>query len=133
MTAADPLFDLTGRVAVVTGASSGLGRHFARVLRTRGVEVVVAGRRADRLQALAQELGQQHTLAVPTDVTDEDAVRNLVAVALDRFGRLDLLVNNAGISDDGPAESESLKSFEEVVAVNLAALFVCCREAAQAM
>ncbi len=129
----DPLFDLGGRVAVVTGASSGLGARFARVLRERGAEVVVAGRRAERLSALAAELGHDHAEAVATDVADEEAVRKLIDRAVTRFGRLDVMVNNAGVADEGPAESESLDEFEAVVRVNLGAVFVGCREAARVM
>jgi NADP-dependent 3-hydroxy acid dehydrogenase YdfG len=85
----DPLFDLAGRVAVVTGASSGLGERFARALRERGAEVVAAGRRADRLSALVAQLGQDHAEPVVTDVADEDAIHGLLYRALRRFGRLD--------------------------------------------
>jgi NAD(P)-dependent dehydrogenase (short-subunit alcohol dehydrogenase family) len=131
--ARDPLFDLAGRVAVVTGASSGLGEHFARVLRERGTEVVLAGRRADRLSALAAELGEDHAEPVATDVTDEAAMRGLFDRALKRFGRLDIVINNAGTSDDGPAESESLEDFERILRVNLSAVFMGCREAAKVM
>lgn len=133
MDARDSLFDITGRVAVVTGASSGLGQRFARVLRERGAEVVLAGRRADRLSSLAAELGQDHIEVVPTDVADEDAVRGLLDRAVKRFGRVDIMVNNAGISDDGPAEAESLEEFERVLKVNLFAVFVGSREAAKVM
>jgi NAD(P)-dependent dehydrogenase (short-subunit alcohol dehydrogenase family) len=130
----DPLFDLEGRVAVVTGASSGLGERFARVLRERGADVVLAGRRADRLAALASQLGEDHAEAVATDVTDEHAMHALLERAVKRFGHLDIMVNNAGIADDGgPAESQSLSTFEGVLKVNLSAVFTGCREAAKVM
>ena len=133
MEARDTLFDLAGRVAVVTGASSGLGERFARVLRERGAEVVLAGRRAERLSALAAQLGEDHADPVVTDVTDEEAMRGLLDRAVKRFGRLDIMINNAGISDDGRAESESLDDFERVLKVNLSAVFMGCREAANVM
>jgi NAD(P)-dependent dehydrogenase (short-subunit alcohol dehydrogenase family) len=131
--AADSLFDLDGRVAVVTGASSGLGAHFARVLRSRGAMVVLAGRREDRLSALARELGTEHAEAVRADVTDESAMVALVDRAVTRFGRLDVMVNNAGVADVGPGETESLLDFERVIRVNLTAVFTGCREAARVM
>lgn len=131
--ARDPLFDLAGRVAVVTGASSGLGARFSRVLRERGADVVLAGRRADRLSALAAELGEDHAEPVATDVADEEAMRGLLDRALKRFGRLDIMINNAGIVDESPAETQSLGDFERVLKVNLSAVFMGCREAAQVM
>jgi NAD(P)-dependent dehydrogenase (short-subunit alcohol dehydrogenase family) len=120
-------------VAVVTGASSGLGAHFARVLRERGAELVLAGRRADRLSVLAAQLGEEHAEAVATDVADEDAMGELFDRALKRFGRLDIMINNAGAADEGPAERESLDDFERVLKVNLSAVFIGCREAAKVM
>jgi NAD(P)-dependent dehydrogenase (short-subunit alcohol dehydrogenase family) len=131
--ARDPLFGLTGRVAIVTGASSGLGARFARVLRARGADVVLAGRRSDRLAKLAGELGKDHVEWVPTDVTDESAVSRLVERAVDRFGRLDVMVNNAGAADGGPGEAAAIDDFERVLRVNLSAVFVGCREAARVM
>lgn len=103
------------------------------MLRERGADVVLAGRRADRLSVLATELGEDHAEAVATDVTDEDAMRALLERAAKRFGRLDIMVNNAGISDDGPAEAESLEEFERVLKVNLTAVFMGSREAAKVM
>jgi NAD(P)-dependent dehydrogenase (short-subunit alcohol dehydrogenase family) len=126
-------FDLTGKTAIVTGASSGLGEQFAHALRAAGASVVVAARRVDRIQALAAALGPDRALAVPVDVGDSAAVASLVDRAVERFGRLDVMVNNAGIARSSPAESESTESFIEVVNVNLAALFTCCREAARVM
>lgn len=127
------LFDLTGRVAIVTGASSGLGARFSRVLREAGASVVVAARRLDRIEALAVEMGVDRVLPVQVDVRDWRAVAALVDRAVDRFGRLDIMVNNAGIADPGPAEVESTDTFREVLDVNLAAVFSCCREAARVM
>ncbi len=127
------LFDLTGRVAIVTGASSGLGARFARVLREAGAGVVVAARRLDRVEALAAELGPERALAVQADVSQPPAVAALVDRALERFGRLDVMVNNAGIADPGPAEDEPTETFREVVEVNLTAVFTGCREAARVM
>ena len=133
MTESDPLFDISGRVAIVTGATSGLGERFSRVLHSRGANVVVTGRREARLRALVDELGGDRTRAVTCDVTDEAAVVRVVDDTVDTFGRLDIMVNNAGISDGGPAESEALSAFQAVIDVNLAAVFVGCREAAGAM
>jgi NAD(P)-dependent dehydrogenase (short-subunit alcohol dehydrogenase family) len=131
--ARDPLFDLTGRVAVVTGASSGLGERFAHALRERGAELVLAGRRSDRLSALAAQLGQEHAEIATTDVADEDAMRGLFDRTLKRFGRVDIMINNAGTADGDPAETESLADFERVLRVNLSAVFMGCREAAKVM
>jgi NAD(P)-dependent dehydrogenase (short-subunit alcohol dehydrogenase family) len=119
----DPLgaFDLTGKVAVVTGASSGLGRRFARVLDAAGARVVVAARRAERLDALVA--GLSDAVAVPCDVTLDADLERLTARALDVAGRVDVLVNNAGVSGPMPAEDEPLDHFRQLVEVNLIALF----------
>ena len=133
MTPTDPLFDIAGRVALVTGATSGIGEEFARVLSSRGAHVVVAGRREARLDALVADLGAERTRAITCDVTDESAVVRAVQHAVDEFGRLDIMVNNAGIADGGRAEREELGAFQAVMDLNVAAVFVGCREAAKVM
>jgi NAD(P)-dependent dehydrogenase (short-subunit alcohol dehydrogenase family) len=117
----DPLarFRLDGRVAVVTGASSGLGARFARVLHAAGATVVVAARRAERLEALARELDR--VTPVPTDVADHDAREALVATALERHGTVDVLVNCAGISIPAAIEVETTEEFTRALEVNLVA------------
>ena len=127
------LFDLDGRVALVTGASSGLGLRFARVLADHGSRVAVVARRADRLEALADELGRDRCLPLVADVGDEAGVRAAVAKAVEAFGRLDVCVANAGVSAVGPAEDETTETFRRVVEVNLTGLFTTDREAARVM
>jgi NAD(P)-dependent dehydrogenase (short-subunit alcohol dehydrogenase family) len=126
------LFRLDGQVAIVTGASSGLGDRFARVLHAAGAHVVVAARRADRLDALATALGDRVT-PVATDLTIEaDRVR-LVDLALGVSGTIDVLVNNAGHSDPTPAESETLEHFVGTMDINVVAPFHLCQLVARSM
>ena len=127
------LFDLSGRTAVVTGASSGLGARFAAALRAQGANVVLSARRRDRIEALAAQLGRDHAEAVQADVTDQAAMAALVARAVERFGRLDVMVNNAGVARPRPAEEETPQAFNEVIGVNLGAVFTGCHEAGRIM
>lgn len=130
--ATDPtaMFRLDGQVAIVTGASSGLGARFAEVLRGAGASVVVAARRLDRLEELA---GRIDALPVACDVSRPDDVDALVAATIDRYGRVDVLVNNAGISTTGPAEDEPLEEFRAVMNVNVNGLFHLTQVAARHM
>lgn len=117
----DPLarFRLDGRTAIVTGASAGLGARFARVLHSVGANVVVAARRADRLESLAAEL--PGSLAVQCDVSDASQREQLVSRTVGHFGRVDILVNNAGITHKIPIEAETLDQFRETLEVNTTA------------
>jgi NAD(P)-dependent dehydrogenase (short-subunit alcohol dehydrogenase family) len=121
----EDLWCLDGRVALVTGASSGLGARFARVLHQAGAEVLVTARRADRLDELAGQCGKRIE-PVPGDITDA-AHRQELADRLESRGRLDVLVNNAGICDDGPIEAQSLEDLREVIEVNLISVLDTCR------
>lgn len=119
----DPLasFRMDGRVVIVTGASSGLGERFSRVLHAVGANVVLAARRAERLDALSTQL--EGSLAVKCDVADADQREMLVKAAMERFGRVDVLVNNAGITYKTPIERETLAQFRETLEVNTTAVW----------
>lgn len=94
--------------------------------------MLLAGRRGERLHSIVAELGD-NALAVTTDVTEDGAPGRLVELALEAFGRLDLMVNNAGSADGGAGEAEPLSEFERVLALNLSSVFACCQAAAKAM
>lgn len=131
------LFKLDGRVAVVTGASSGLGARFVRTLAGAGASVVAAARREERINDLAAavnaELGIEKVIPHRCDVTDEAEVSRLIETAVARFGRLDVMVNNAGITRVGRADQEELSTWRAVVDTNLTAVFLGSREAARVM
>ena len=113
--------DLTGRVALVTGASSGFGERFARVLAKQGAAVVLAARRLDRLEALAKEIEDQggRALAVEMDATDTDALFAAIDAGEKALGTIDILVNNAGIPDAQRAHKMSVDLVDRVLGVNL--------------
>lgn len=131
--ALDPLqsFRLDGKVAIVTGASAGLGARFARVLDAAGARVVLAARRVDRMEALASELRDAHV--VECDLAEDGAPASLLAATLAHFNRIDIVVNNAGTSEPTPAFDETTDHFERTLRVNLVAPFELAREAARAM
>ena len=125
-----------GKVAIITGGGSGIGKRSALALLAEGYSVALAGRRAERLEETVSEAGtaSAHALAVPTDVTDPAAIRNLFAKTMDAFGRLDLLFNNAGLGAPGvPMEELTLEQWQTVVDTNLTATFLCTQEAIKIM
>ena len=128
-------FSLAGRVALVTGASSGLGAGFAVALAQAGADVVLAARRQDGLLAAGREVEKlgRSALAVPADVTDPEACRAVVLAAVGRFGRLDVLVNNAGMGTAVPALREPPEQFRQVIDVNLMGAYWMAQAAAQVM
>ncbi len=127
----DPLasFRLDGQVAVVTGASSGIGARAARVLDGLGATVVVAARRAERLEALASSLARAE--AMTCDVSETGASAALVDGIVERHGRIDVVIANAGISNTVPALKEDLSDFAQVIQIDLVAQFELAQAAAR--
>ena len=121
------------KIALVTGAGSGVGKAAALALSRGGFTVVLAGRRADKLHQVAEE-AEETTLIVPTDVKEPASIAALFAKTKETFGRLDLLFNNAGVSMRGmPIEDIPLERWQAVVATNLTGLFLCTQEAIRIM
>jgi NAD(P)-dependent dehydrogenase (short-subunit alcohol dehydrogenase family) len=119
---------------VVTGASSGLGAHFASVLAEHGARVVLAARREEQMNLVAKQIEAKGgtALVVPCDVGDGASVREMVAAAFERFGTVDILVNNAGVAAEAGVMPERVtdEQFAQTVNVNLLGVFRCCREVA---
>jgi 3-oxoacyl-[acyl-carrier protein] reductase len=125
------MFDLTGKGALVTGATGGIGGAIAKALKDRGAKVAISGTRADKLEALAAELGGVPSFAC--NLKDRDAVAALAGQAEGAIGTLDILVNNAGITRDNLFMRMSNDEWDDVIAVNLTATFVLCRAALRNM
>src|SRR5687767_7986118 len=122
------------KVALITGAGTGIGKHVAVALAREGYAVVLAGRRADALQATAGQLPGVQALVAPTDVGDPAAVTSLFGKTKDRFGRLDLLFNNAGRGAPAiPLEDISYEQWQSVLAANLTGAFLCTQHAFRIM
>ena len=133
----DPLFDISNKTVIVTGASSGLGVTFAKFLAERGANVAITARRVEKLNDLNQELIENGFSSIPVqcDVTQSSQVKELFDKTEKKFGRVDILVNNAGQIAEAGAVPEKITDamFEQTVKVNLMGLWFCCREAGQRM
>lgn len=126
---------LEGKVAVVTGANQGIGRGIAELFAAHGAAIAICARNAEKLQAVAEGLRSQgrDVLAQPTDVTDEQAVEAFFDQIQDRWGRIDLLVNNAGAFDGGPLDELTLSAWNNVIGACLTGAFLCSRRAFRMM
>ncbi|WP_374282078.1 SDR family NAD(P)-dependent oxidoreductase [Novosphingobium sp.] len=123
---------MDGRIALITGASSGFGAHFARLFVREGARVVIGARRTDRIQALADELGDK-ALAVAMDVTSEASIQAAYDAAEAHFGTVDTVIANAGISADGRSTEVSAADLASLVATNFNGVYLTAREGAKRM
>ena len=126
------MFDLTGKTALVTGASGGIGGAIARALHAQGASVALSGTRREALEALAGELATR-VHVTPCDLTDKDAVEALVPAAEAAMGSLDILVNNAGIQFVSPIEDFPIEKWDAIIAINLSSAFHAIRAAIPGM
>jgi NADP-dependent 3-hydroxy acid dehydrogenase YdfG len=120
---------LDGTVALVTGASSGIGEATALALAEQGARIALAARRTDRLTALAEKIGTANTLVITADIADEEQAKAAVERTVAELGRLDTLVNNAGVMLLGPVESAPLEEWQRMVQLNLLGLLYCAHAA----
>jgi 2-deoxy-D-gluconate 3-dehydrogenase len=125
------VFDLTGKVAVVTGGNGGIGLGMARGLAAAGAAVVIAGRNREKSRAAVADIERRggKALAHEVDVTDETAVAGLVETTVERLGRLDILVNNAGVNVRQPVHDLSVADWHTVIDTNLTSAFLCAKSA----
>jgi gluconate 5-dehydrogenase len=130
------LFDLTGRIALVTGASSGLGVQFAKALAGQGAKLAIVARRMQKLEAVKEEIEAEfgaEVLALPCDVLDVGQIKRTVAAVMEHYGRIDILVNNAGTARNVPAEEQSDEDWRAVIDTNLNAVYYVAREVGKVM
>ena len=127
------LFRLDDTVVVITGASAGLGERMARVMHAVGATVVISARRQERLEALADELGRDRATPIAADMADEDDRERLIAETIETHGRVDVLVNNAGITEVVGIEEESLELFRRVLEINTTAVWHLSKLSAPSM
>ena len=125
---------LEGKVCIITGASSGIGKEIAQYFSAEGAKLILAARRLDKLEELANDLNKvNETTIVKTDVSEEEDIINLFEITKQKYSQLDIVVNNAGIFDGGSIESLSLETWSKTMTVNLTGVFLCTREAFKIM
>jgi NAD(P)-dependent dehydrogenase (short-subunit alcohol dehydrogenase family) len=129
------LFDLSGRVAIVSGGSMGLGRQMAESLAEMGANLMLCARKPERCEEVAEQLRSSgvQALGLGCDVRNPDAVRDVVNTTLAKFGRIDILINSAGVSWAAPVEDMTLEQWEKVLATNLTGTFLFCQAAGKAL
>ena len=129
-------FDIKGQTAIVTGASSGLGVTFAETLAERGVNLIIGARRYEKLVKVAEDISSKYNIKVvpvQTDVSQEEQVINIVKTAIEKFGSIEILVNNAGTASLSPSVDMNLEEWKKVIDVNLTGVFLCARTVAREM
>ena len=125
---------LEGKVCIITGASSGIGKEIAKSFSSEGAKLILAARRLEKLDELANELNKNNeTTVVQTDVSREEDITNLFEITKRKYAQLDVVVNNAGIFDGGSIEDLSLETWSKTITVNLTGVFLCTREAFKIM
>ena len=129
------LFDLTGKVAIVTGASRGLGQYFSRALAGAGADLVITSRKAESLDVFTQEIGSlgRRVLPLRLDVRDYDSIQQMVEAAFEHYGQIDILVNNAGCNVRKPSTEVSWDDWNLVLETNLRGTFFVAQAAAKKM
>ncbi len=129
------LFDLTGKVALVTGASSGLGVQFAKALAGQGADIAIIARRMEKLETAKTEISTLgvRCFAVKCDVTKIDEIQSTVATIKEHFGKIDILINNAGVGLFGPAEEQTNELWQTMMATNLNSAYYFAREVGKIM
>lgn len=126
------MFDLSGKTALVTGATGGIGAAISRAFHEAGATVAISGRQTEKLESLAKELGER-VYVLPCDLADRAAVAKLIDQAIAKMGGLSILVNNAGLTRDNLFMVMKDEQWDDVIAVNLTSTFMLCRAAARAM
>ena len=125
---------LEGKVCIITGASSGIGKEIAKYFSNEGAKLILAARRLEKLDELANELNKNNeTTVVQTDVSREEDITNLFEITKRKYTQLDVVINNAGIFDGGSIEDLSLETWSKTITVNLTGVFLCTREAFKIM
>jgi NAD(P)-dependent dehydrogenase (short-subunit alcohol dehydrogenase family) len=123
------IFDLSGKVAIVTGGNQGIGLAISRGLAEAGAAVIIANRRAEEGKQAAESLKKDglNVISIPTDVSDESSIAALVSKVIDSYGKIDVLVNNAGVIIRKPAEEMSREDWDHIMNTNLRGAFFCCQ------
>ena len=129
------LFDISGKVAIVTGASSGLGRQFALALAREGANVAILARRVEKLEKVKEEVEELgvECISVKCDVVDNESIKNAVNEVVEHFGRIDILVNNAGVGTGAPAELQEDSVWNMTINTNLNGVYFVAREVGKVM